>query len=181
MVGGLKQLASKNPRAKTKKRKHHAGKITPKMMRFVEEYMKDLNGQQAVLRAGYETKHPGQIAKRILDDPEVQKILAGRIKQRTAANSITVDRVLKEFEALAFMPEQYAKAISEVSLVEDDDGKKRVKFKLHDKKGSLDSLGKYLKMFVDRVEMSGVDGEPIKTQQVKDDIAKMFSDGDDKA
>ena len=37
-----------------------------KQQRFVEEYQVDGNGSQAVLRAGYQTKHPGEMAYGLL-------------------------------------------------------------------------------------------------------------------
>jgi phage terminase small subunit len=39
---------------------------------------------------------------------------------------------------------------------------KRTKFKLADKRGSLELLGKHLKLFVDRTEVSGPGGTPIQ-------------------
>ena len=36
--------------------------LTFKQQRFVEEYQVDSNGTQAVLRAGYQTKHPAEMA-----------------------------------------------------------------------------------------------------------------------
>ena len=36
--------------------------LTFKQQRFVEEYQVDGNGSQAVLRAGYKTKHPAEMA-----------------------------------------------------------------------------------------------------------------------
>jgi len=67
-----------------------------------------------------------------------------------------------------------AAAIQEVTVDEyaertgqDEDGKptyetvKRIKFKLADKRGALELLGKNLKLFVDRVEASGKNGGPI--------------------
>ena len=35
--------------------------LTIKQQRFVEEYQMDGNGSQAILRAGYKTKHPAEI------------------------------------------------------------------------------------------------------------------------
>ena len=36
--------------------------LTCKQQRFVEEYQVDGNGSQAVLQAGYKTKHPAEMA-----------------------------------------------------------------------------------------------------------------------
>lgn len=39
--------------------------LTPLENKFVDEYMIDKNGTQAVLRAGYKTKAPGRYANKI--------------------------------------------------------------------------------------------------------------------
>ena len=44
-----KKPARRTPPAKT----HDAQALTPKQQRFVEEYLVDLNGAQAAVRAGY--------------------------------------------------------------------------------------------------------------------------------
>ena len=63
-------------------------------------------------------------------------------------------------------PEQAA-AIQEVTVNEYIEGKgksarrvKRTKFKLADKDRSLDLLGKHLKLFTDKIEVSGLEGLP---------------------
>ena len=49
--------------------------LTFKQQRFVEEYQVDGNGSQAVLRAGYKTKHPAEIAYGLLRHPKVKHSL----------------------------------------------------------------------------------------------------------
>ncbi len=49
--------------------------LTFKQQRFVEEYQVDGNGSQAVLRAGYKTKHPAEMAYGLLRHPEVKHSL----------------------------------------------------------------------------------------------------------
>jgi phage terminase small subunit len=48
--------------------------------------------------------------------------------------------------------------INEISISKDG----TLKFKLHDKKGALDMIGKHMKMFTEKVEMGGPDGEPLQ-------------------
>lgn len=43
-------------------------------------------------------------------------------------------------------------------------GRYGLEFTLHDKKGSLDSIGKHLGMFIDRHEVTGKDGGPIQSE-----------------
>jgi phage terminase small subunit len=74
------------------------------------------------------------------------------------------------------MTEEQAAAIQEVTIKtypertgQDDDGKptfeqvKEIKFKLHDKKGSLELLGKTQKLFTDGLVLQNPDGSPVNT------------------
>ena len=148
--------------------------MTPKQERFVEEYLVDLNATQAAIRAGYSKSTSYSIGQRLLKNVEIQKsITAAREKQQRRVE-ITADRVLAEYAKIAFFdprklftadggikpPEQWdddvAAVIGALDVVEiGDDGEMigRVKkLKLIDKKGALDSIGKHLGMFVDKVE-----------------------------
>ena len=49
--------------------------LTFKQQRFVEEYQVDGNGTQAVLRAGYQTKHPAEMAYGLLRNTKVKHTL----------------------------------------------------------------------------------------------------------
>lgn len=49
--------------------------VTLKRARFVEEYLVDLNGKQAAIRAGYSRKTAELQASRLLRCPKVQKTL----------------------------------------------------------------------------------------------------------
>ena len=51
--------------------------LTFKQQRFIEEYQVDGNGSQAVLRAGYKTKHPAEMAYGLL------RTLRSKIASRT--------------------------------------------------------------------------------------------------
>jgi len=52
--------------------------------------------------------------------------------------------------------------ISEVSIGKDG----TFKFKLHDKKGALDMIGKHLGMFTERIEHTGLNGGPVLLQNM---------------
>jgi len=60
------------------------------------------------------------------------------------------------------------RVISEVSISKDG----TFKFKLHDKKGALDALGKHLQMFIEKHEHTGADGGPIETS-IKFDLTQL--------
>ena len=54
---------------------HTYQNLTFKQQRFVEEYQVDGNGTQAVLRAGYKTKHPAEMAYGLLRNTKVKHSL----------------------------------------------------------------------------------------------------------
>jgi phage terminase small subunit len=64
-------------------------KLTPKQLRFVDEYLVDLNATQAAIRAGYSAKTANEQGARLLSNVMVQAALAERMKareQRTEVN-----------------------------------------------------------------------------------------------
>lgn len=77
-------------------------KMTPKQQRFVEEYMVDLNGTQAAIRAGYSAKTANEIGSRLLTNVNVALALQKAMKERQNRTQITADRVLQELARLAF-------------------------------------------------------------------------------
>jgi phage terminase small subunit len=48
-------------------------KLTPRQQRFIAEYVKDLNGTQAAIRAGYSERSAAEQAYQLLQKTSVQK------------------------------------------------------------------------------------------------------------
>ena len=71
--------------------------LTFKQQRFVEEYQLDGNGTQAVLRAGYKTKHPGEIAYGLLRNPKVKHTLQDAQNVRRQRLQMRVDFTVQQF------------------------------------------------------------------------------------
>jgi len=146
--------------------------LTPRQQRFVEEYLVDLNGTQAAIRAGYSRRTAEVSASRLLRKAKVFKVVTARKSARAEAAGITEERVLRELNALAFSdvshyqqnpitgvlelaPGAPPNAMAAVSSVEyetrsigGEDGEavvleRKVKFKLWDKPGSVRLAGRY--------------------------------------
>jgi phage terminase small subunit len=155
--------------------------LTPKQAAFVEEYLVDLNGTQAAIRAGYSAKTANVTSSKLLAKANVAEAVARATMKRSARTEITADRVLTELAKLAFSnmadyvriqddgtayvdlsdltPEQTA-AIQEIVTDEYTEGRgedaaavKKIKFKLADKRGALELLGKHLALFTDRLQV----------------------------
>lgn len=108
---------------------------------------------------------------------EIRSRVAELVEKAAGANEVTVERVVKEFARLAFvdvrkmarpdgtpvplheLDEDTARAIVGVEVVTEGNAELGIgrvtKYKLADKRASLADLGRFLKMFVDRVEVTG--------------------------
>ncbi len=77
-------------------------KLTSKQAMFCKEYLIDLNGTQAAIRAGYSEHTATVIASENLLKPYIQDFIAKIAKDRNERVKVSADRVLKEYMKLAF-------------------------------------------------------------------------------
>lgn len=75
--------------------------LTARQEAFVREYLIDLNGTQAAIRAGYSARSASVTAAENLAKPNVQVALQKAQLARAQRTEITADRVLKEIWAIA--------------------------------------------------------------------------------
>lgn len=76
--------------------------LTPKQVRFIEEYLVDLNGTQAAIRAGYSPDSATVQASKMLTLPKIQEALTAKQSKRSARLEVSVDRIEKELARIAF-------------------------------------------------------------------------------
>jgi phage terminase small subunit len=76
--------------------------LTAKQKRLCEEYIIDLNGTQAAIRAGYSSRTANEQAARLLAKASAQEYIQKLKQDRSARTEITADRVLQELAAVAF-------------------------------------------------------------------------------
>jgi phage terminase small subunit len=71
--------------------------------RFVEEYLLDLNGTQAAIRAGYSRQTARQMAAENLSKPYITAAITTALAERTRRNAVDADfvlnRLVQEIEA----------------------------------------------------------------------------------
>jgi phage terminase small subunit len=142
-------------------------KLTPKQARFVQEYLIDLNAAQAAIRAGYSAKTARVIGHENLTKPDIAAAIEKARTKRAERLDLTGDMVIDELRKIGFanmadymkptpegdpcldfsgLTRDQTAALSQVT-VESGPAGKRVTFKLLDKLGALDKLGRHLGIF----------------------------------
>lgn len=76
--------------------------MTPKQALFVREYLVDMNGTQAAIRAGYNARSAGQQAGAMLKKPDIAAMLGEGQAARAERLEITADRIAQEYARIAF-------------------------------------------------------------------------------
>lgn len=159
--------------------------LTPKQKLFVAEYLANgLNATKAAISAGYSEQTAYSIGQENLNKPEVMEALKKKQAPRLAKLEITAERVLNELALLGFsnmqdymafdgdgrlcefdystMSREQTAAIQEITIDTNGgagDGERkqvlRTKFKLAPKREALELLGKHLKLFTEKLEVTG--------------------------
>lgn len=166
--------------------------LTPKQKRFVEEYLKDLNGTQAAIRAGYSRKTANEQATRLLAKVHVSGAVYAAMNRRSKRTEISADRVLQEIARLAFsnmadfvdfgprgvtiknldgLSEDDKRCVAEVSETPGQHGR-ALRFKLHSKDASLAQLCKHLGIGKERIELEAGDRVAAIVEILKERKAK---------
>ncbi|CAN7619658.1 terminase small subunit [Agrobacterium tumefaciens] len=83
--------------------------LTKKQRRFVEEYLIDLNGAQAAIRAGYSRRNANDQAAQLLAKPAIRDAIASAMQSRSQRTQIDADWVLQRLatEAEADLADLY--------------------------------------------------------------------------
>jgi phage terminase small subunit len=159
---------------------------------FVAEYLIDLNGTQAAIRAGYSSATADVQASQLLRDLKVAEAIERAKAQRFARVNTTADSVLHEVSLLAQScvehyevddfgnlraaegaPEGAMRAVASVKKrirhAKDGSITYEVEFRLWDKPGSLKLMGKHAGVAAcfDKMEISGPNGGPIPITEVR--------------
>ncbi len=163
-----------------------AKKSTIQRQLFAREYVIDLNGTRAAIAAGYSAKTAGVKASQLLAEVKVQRLVDNLLSKRASKLEIKAEHVADELRKLAFANMQDYMRVNEDGWPELDlstlsrdqaaaiqefsedatggtgDGERRQiirrRFKLGDKRGSLELLGRHLGMFQDNMKVTGLEG-----------------------
>ena len=109
--------------------------LTPKQARFVAEYLVDTNATQAAIRAGYSSKTADVQGPRLLGNAGVREAIAAGTAKIATKLELSAESVLTDIVRIATSAEN----VGDLSVA---------------LKGR-ELLGRYLKLFTDRLEHSG--------------------------
>ena len=165
-------------------------KLTENQKLFIDEYLKDRNATRAYKAAYPNVKKDTSAwvnASKLLSNTKVQEIIDARLQKIHDRANIQAEDIRRELAKIGFLdirkifdedgrikqPEEWdediAAAISSVEVVTRNAGGGQVeyvhKIKTWDKKGSLELLGKELKMFTEKLDHSSSDGS-MSPQQI---------------
>lgn len=130
--------------------------LTEKQMAFVEEYVKDFNGQAALQRAGYNANrgNSGRLLNQMKANPAIKIALEYYIEKR--AEKATVDT--------QYVMQQWIKQIENMKQKAEDGDPKAAAIILR----ASELIGKSIGMFIERTEITGKDGGAIEIEEIND-------------
>ena len=164
--------------------------LTKKQKIFVDEYLIDLNATQAAIRAGYSPDTAGSIGRENLKKPEIRARIEKAMAERSKRTGINQDRIIMELAKIALLnpkglvnfdeatikedaTDEDVAAVASVKVkrfpTKDGEGVER-EVKMYDKTKALELLGRHLGMFKDKVEVSGLDEEKKKLEDILQQI-----------
>lgn len=144
--------------------------LTAKQKMFCKEYLVDLCASRAAVRAGYSEKTARSIGQENLTKPDIQTEIQRLMRKRVEMVDRSAADVVKALEKIAFfdikelynedgslkpiieLPDHIATAVCGIEFDTgiDDEGEvvtKPKRYKLADKKGALELLGRHLGLF----------------------------------
>lgn len=133
--------------------KGKGARLSPKMKLFVEHYCTNGgNGSKAVQDAGYKTSNPAQLAAELRNHPLVSAEIKKQEAEMTDKREIERDYLLNKL----------------VEVIDSDEEKTA------DKLHAIKLAGQAIALWRERQEISGPDGEAIKTEQRTEQNVESF-------
>jgi phage terminase small subunit len=180
-------------------------KLTAKQEEFCQQYLVDLNGTQAAIRAGYSKDTATVIACENLTKPNIQQRISELMAIRSERTHVSQDRVVKELARLGFADmRDYAEwdrsnvKLKDSSLLDADQAAciesigqtvsqhgGSISFKLHSKPKALELLASHLGMIKSNVRVGNPDGTPLRivpqfivsNQAIADTMKELIDNG----
>lgn len=130
--------------------------LTPKQKRFCDEYLIDLNGTQAAIRAGYSKKTANEQGSRLLTNVNVKEYIEQRMAEKEKTLIADQDEVLRYLTAVLRGESKSEEIV--IENIGDFTSEARTMQKAPSEKDRLKAaelLGKRYSLFTDKVNVDG--------------------------
>lgn len=154
--------------------------LSTKQIAFVEHYLTHWNATKAAILAGYSKRSARSIGSENLTKPDIQEAIAARLVElKMGADEILTrltehargsiapfmrrspDGTLHGFDLGDDSPLHLLHKVSLTKRTIKDLTEEKITLELYDAQAALALLGKYHKLFTDKVEHTGADGQPL--------------------
>lgn len=122
-------------------------KLKPKELKFAEEWLKTTNATQSAIKAGYSERTAYSAGNRLLKKVDVKQYIEERLAEMQESSIADTNEVMQFLSSTmrGDIPDQFGLDPA-----------------LNDRLKAAELLGKRYKLFTDKQEISGADGEAIK-------------------
>ena len=158
--------------------------LTPKKELFAKEYLVDMNATKAAIRAGYSEDTAYSQGQRLLKDVETAALIQEGIQERANNVNLTAEYVLSTIIETIERSRQSVPVLNrkgEQVFVETEDGTVAAAYTFN-AKGVLqgtEQLGKHLKLFTEKTELSGPNGSDLPSMNITVSFGKHETDTPD--
>lgn len=132
---------------------------------FCLEYLKDFNATRAYKEVYWVKQKTAEVQGcKMLSNPKVSEYLKSKAEEKLKKADVTAERVIQSLVEVANrcmqkVPVMMKWGIQAIEIIKDEDGNEQLaqvwKFDSAWANSALEKLGKYLKLFTDKVELSG--------------------------
>jgi phage terminase small subunit len=174
--------------------------LTERQRRFVEEYLVDLNGKEAAMRAGYAPGSAKKSAWNNFAKPAIAAAIAERQGERLEAIAMRAEEVIRELSAIARanildhlrpgsdgrpiveIDADAAAGLCEVTVEHFTEGSgeeqrsgRRIRIRMQDKLSALDRLAKHYGLYCERISHEAPEGSAIMTPEDRETVTAVLA------
>lgn len=161
--------------------------LNDRQLKFCREYVRLLSATQAAIEAGYAEKTARQMGSENLSKPDIRAEIDRLMAEQSMPASEVLLRLTKHAQTdISDYVKQYGAFMTvDLDAIKRDGLGHLIKklkptrhgteVEFHDVQTALLALGKHHKLFVDRHEVTGKDGEPIAIEDARDQLKRLLA------
>jgi phage terminase small subunit len=170
------------------------GKFTAKQRKFIDEYLVCLNAAEAARRAGYSEKTARSMGCQLLTNINIKAEIKQRMEDAMSSEEVlfrlaeqargdvgefvdpatlTLDMQKAKEDGKTRLIKKIKQTLVTRTIGQEEQQTEIFEFELYDAQKALALLGKYHKLFVDRIEHATKDDKPIALLVTKMDIDEL--------